>query len=285
VLHRVEGVPGVADGRMLSVVGTLATGPAVLEPPAFRHRLEDTLRAGEGPSGMLLVDLGPEPETGLAVRAAALRGVVRSTDVVTLDVDESTGRSFLALLCPDLPSPWTAAAIGDRLRRTAQLAEGLDGDQLPQVSVTVARTDDSAESLLRRASATLQTELRADLPVLLDATPLRTTVRQHTVGSGRAVVVRLAGEADLSTLRGLTRLLEAIVEDRPAGLVVDASSLSFCDVATVRALVTATDRAARRGAVVGVAGMPATMERVVRIGWSGSTLRRWTSVEDALASF
>jgi len=285
VLHRIEGVPGVAGGRMLSVVGTLATGPAVLEPPAFRHRLDDTLRTAQGPPGMLLVDLGPEPETGLAVRAAALRGVVRSTDVVTLDVDETTGRSYLALLCPDLPAPWTAAAIGDRLRRTAQLTESPDGDQLPQVSVTVARADDSAESLLRRASATLQTELRAEPPVLLEAPPLRTTVRQHAVGSGRAVVVRLAGEADLSTLRGLTRLLEAIVEDRPAGLVVDASALAFCDVATVRALVTATDRAARGGAVVGVAGMPTTMERVVALGWSGSTLRRWASVDDALAAF
>ena len=284
VLHRVQGVPGVVRGRMLSVVGTLATGPAVLDPPAFRHRVADTLRESEGPPGVLLVDLGPEPETGLASRAAALRGVVRATDVVSLDVDDSTGRSYLALLCPDLPAPWTAAAIGDRLRRTAQLTEGLDGDELPQVSVTVARPDDSAETLLRRANASLHTELRADVPVVVDAAPLRTTVRQHAVAAGRAVVVRLSGEADLSTLRGLTRLLEAIIEDRPAGLVVDASALVFCDVATVRALVAATDRAARAGAVVGVAAMPPTMERVFSIGWGGSSLHRWSSVEDALAS-
>jgi anti-anti-sigma factor len=283
-LHRVQGVPGVVRGRMLSVVGTLATGPAVLDPPAFRHRVADTLRESDGPPGVLLVDLGPEPETGLASRAAALRGVVRATDVVSLDVDGTTGRSYLALLCPDLPAPWTAAAIGDRLRRTAQLTEGLDGDELPQVSVTVARPDDSADTLLRRANASLHTELRAELPVVVDAAPLRTTVRQHTVGAGRAVVVRLAGEADLSTLRGLTRLLEAIVEDRPAGLVIDASALAFCDVATVRALVTMTDRATRAGAVVGVAAMPTTMERVFAIGWGGSSLHRWSTVEDALAS-
>lgn len=284
VLHRVEGVPGVVRGRMLSVVGTLATGPAVLDPPAFRHRLDDTIRAGEGPPGVLLVDLGPEPETGLAGRASALRGVVRATDVVSLDVDEATGRSYLALLCPDLPAPWTAAAIGDRLRRTAQLSEGLAGDELPQVSVTVARPDDSAESLLRRASTSLHTELRADPPVLVDAPPLRTTVRQRTVRAGRAIVVRLAGEADLSTLRGLIRLLDAIVEDRPAGLVIDASALAFCDVATVRALVSITERAARAGAVVGVAGMPTTMERVFALGWSGSSLHRWSSAEEALAA-
>src|SRR4051812_15449684 len=284
VLHRVQGVPGVVKGRMLSVVGSLATGPLVLDPPAFRNRLADTLRAADGPPGVLLVDLGPEPGTGLASRASALRGVVRATDVVSLDVDEATGRSYLALLCPDLPAPWTAAAIGDRLRRTAQLSEGLAGDELPQVSVTVARPDDSAESLLRRASTSLHTELRADLPIVVEAAPLRTTVRQHTVGAGRAVVVRLAGEADLSTLRGLTRLLEAIVEDRPAGLVIDASALAFCDVATVRALVTMTDRATRAGAVVGVAAMPATMERVFAIGWGGSSLHRWSTVEDALAS-
>jgi anti-anti-sigma regulatory factor len=284
VLHRVQGVPGVVKGRMLSVVGSLATGPVVLDPPAFRHRLADTLRAADGPPGVLLVDLGPEPETGLASRASALRGVVRATDVVSLDVDESSGRSYLALLCPDLPAPWTAAAIGDRLRRTAQLSEGLAGDELPQVSVTVARPDDSAESLLRRASRSLHTELRADPPVLVDAAPLRTTVRKHTVRAGSAVVLRLAGEADLSTLRGLIRLLDAIVEDRPAGLVVDASALAFCDVATVRALVTVTDRAARAGAVVGVAGMPTTMERVFSLGWSGSSLQRWGSVEEALAA-
>jgi anti-anti-sigma regulatory factor len=269
---------------MLSVVATLATGPAVLDPHAFRHRIDDTLRAGDGPPGVLLVDLGPEPETGLAGRASALRGVVRATDVVSLDVDETTGRSYLALLCPDLPAPWTAAAIGDRLRRTAQLVEGLAGDELPQVSVTVARPEDSADSLLRRASTSLHTELRVDPPVLVEAPPLRTTVRQHTVPRGRAVVGRLAGEADLSTLRGLTRLLDAIVEDRPTGLVIDASALAFCDVATVRALVTVTERAARVGAVVGVAGMPSTMERVFTLGWSGSSLQRWAGVEEALAS-
>lgn len=285
VMHRVEGVSAAFGGRVVSVLGTLATGPAVLDPPAFRHRLADTMRTGEAPPGVLLVDLGPEPDTGVAGRAAALRGAVRATDVVSVDVDEATGRSFLALLCPDLPAPWTAAAIGDRLRRAAQLTEGLEFQEAAQVSVTVARPEDSAESLLRRASASLHTELH--LPpetVPLDAVPLRTTVRQHAVGAGRAVVVRLSGEADLSTLRGLVRLLEAIVEDRPAGLVIDASSLTFCDVATVRALVAGTERASRAGALVGIAGMPATMDRVFRLGWSGSHLRRWASVDAALAS-
>jgi anti-anti-sigma factor len=134
--------------------------------------------------------------------------------------------------------------------------------------------------LLRRATASLHTELHAPL----DVAPLRTTVRDHAVRSGRAVVVRLAGEADLSTLRGLTRLLEAIVEDHPVGLVIDASQLTFCDVATVRALVASTERAARAGAVVGVAGMPPTMQRVFDLGWSGPGLHRWASVEVALAS-
>jgi anti-sigma B factor antagonist len=278
-LHRVEGVPGVPGGRVVSVVGTLAAGPVVLDRPAFRRRVADSLRDGAA-FGVLLVDLGEQRPGGLAGRASALGGVVRTTDVVSLDVDEGTGRSYLALLCPALPAPWTAAVIGDRLRRAAQLTEGLAGAELPQVSVTVARPDESAESLLRRASASLHTELH----VSLDIAPLRTTVRDHAVRSGRAVVVRLAGEADLSTLRGLTRLLEAIVEDRPVGLVVDASELSFCDVATVRALVAAAEQAAGAGAVVGVAGMPPAMERVFELGWSGPGLQRWASVERALAS-
>jgi anti-anti-sigma factor len=279
VLHRVEGVPGVPGGRVVSVVGTLAAGPVVLDRPAFHQRVDDSLRNGAA-FGVLLVDLGQQNPAGLAGRASALRGVVRTTDVVSLDVDDGSGRSYLALLCPALPAPWTAAAIGDRLRRAAQLTEGLAVAELPQVSVTVARPEDSAESLLRRASASLRTELQAPL----DVTPLRTTVRDHAVSSGRVVVVRLVGEADLSTLRGLTRLLEAIVEDRPVGLVLDASQLTFCDVATVRALVTAAERASRAGAVVGVAGMPATMERVFSLGWSGSRLQRWATLEVALAS-
>jgi anti-anti-sigma factor len=279
VLHRVEGVPGVPGGRVVSVIGSLAAGPAVLDRAAFRQRVADSLRES-GAFGVLLVDLGQQSAASLAGRAAALRGVVRTTDVVSLDVDERTGRSYLTLLCPALPAPWTAAVIGDRLRRAAQLTEGLAGAELPQVSVTVARPDDTAESLLRRASASLHTELHAPL----DIVPLRTTVRDHAVRSGRAVVVRLAGEADLSTLRGLTRLLEAIVEDRPVGLVIDASQLTFCDVATVRALVGSTERAARAGAVVGVAGMPPMMERVFDLGWSGPRLERWGSVEVALAS-
>jgi anti-sigma B factor antagonist len=280
VLHRVEGIAGVHGGRVVSVLGTLAAGPAVLDASTFRHRVADTLRQGEGSPGVLLVDLGQQAPGALAGRAAALQGVVRTTDVVSLDVDDLTGRSYLALLCPALPAPWTAAVIGDRLRRAAQLTEGLSGDELPQVSVTLARPDDSAESLLRRASSSLHTELH----VPVDATPLRTTVREHLVRSGRAVVVRLTGEADLSTLRGLVTLLEAIVEDRPAGLVLDATHLTFCDVATVRALLAATERASRAGMVVGVAGMPPTMERVVTLGWSGAPLRRWNGIEDALAS-
>ena len=279
VLHRVEGVPGVRGGRVVSVVGTLAAGPAVLDRAAFRERVADSLRE-DGAFGVLLVDLGEQNPAGVAGRASALQGVVRTTDVVSLDVDEGTGRSYLALLCPALPAPWTAAVIGDRLRRAAQLTEGLAGGELPQVSVTVARPEDSAESLLRRASASLQSELH----VPLDVAPLRTTVRDHAVRSGRAVVVRLVGEADLSTLRGLTRLLEAIVEDRPVGLVIDASQLTFCDVATVRALMATAEGAARAGAVVGVAGMPPIMERVVDLGWSGPRLHRWASVEVALAS-
>jgi anti-anti-sigma regulatory factor len=280
VLHRVEGVPGVRGGRVVSVVGTLAAGPAVLDARTFRQRIADTLRAGTGTPGVLLVDLGRQRPGGLAGRAAALRGVVRTTDVVSLDVDDLTGRSYLALLCPALPAPWTAAVIGDRLRRAGQLTEGLDDAELPPVSVTVARPDDSPESLLRRASSSLHTELH----VPLEATPLRTTVREHAVRTGRAVVVRLGGEADLSTLRGLVALLEAIVEDRPAGLVIDAAHLTFCDVATVRALLRATERAARAGTVVGVAGMPPTMERVVTLGWSGPPLHRWNGIEDALTS-
>jgi anti-anti-sigma regulatory factor len=280
VLHRVEGVSGVRGGRVVSVLGMLAVGPAVLDAPTFRHRIADTLRVGEATPGVLLVDLGEQRPRGLAGRAASLRGVVRTTDVVSLDVDDLTGRSYLALLCPALPAPWTAAVIGDRLRRATQLTEGLEGVELPQLSVTVARPDDSADSLLRRASSSLHTELR----VPVEPAPLRTTVREHVVRTGRAVVVQLAGEADLSTLRGLVTLLEAIVADRPVGVVIDASRLAFCDVATVRALLGATERAARARTVVGVAGMPATMERVVTLGWSGPPLHRWKSVEDALGS-
>ncbi|HVN11367.1 MAG TPA: STAS domain-containing protein [Kineosporiaceae bacterium] len=283
-LHRVEGVPGVAGGRVLSVLGSLATGPAVLDRPTFRHRVADTLRESGGSSGVLLVDLGQPVRggpghSGLADRAAVLQGVVRTTDIVTLDVDDATGRSYLALLCPSLPAPWTVAAIGDRLRRAAQLTGGSSGMQ-PQVSVTVARQDDSPDSLLRRATSSLHTELHG----ALEAAPLRTTVREHAVAAGRAVVVGLAGEADLSTLRGLTRLLEAIVEDRPAALVVDAGHLAFCDVATARALLAAAGQAGQAGIQVGIAGMPSTMEKMITLGWSGSRLRRWTSVEVALAS-
>jgi anti-sigma B factor antagonist len=278
VLHRVEGVPGVSGGRVMSVVGTLAAGPAILDRTTFRQRVADSLRDGAA-FGVLLVDLGRQSPAGLAARASALRGVVRTTDVVSLDVDASTERSYLALLCPALPAPWTAAVIGDRLRRAAQLTEGLAA-AMPQVSVTVARPDDDAQSILRRATASLHTELHSPL----DLVQLRTTVRDHAVRSGRAVVLRLAGEADLSTLPGLTRLLEAIIEDRPVGLVIDASQLTFCDVAAMRAVVAAAQRAGRVGTVVGVAGMPATMEPVFNLGWSSPHLQRWPSVQAAVAS-
>ena len=98
--------------------------------------------------------------------------------------------------------------------------------------------------------------------------------RQHP-GSGLQV------RAICSTPR-LIPAVDAIVEDRPAGLVIDASALAFCDVATVRALAASQSEPHARAQWSGVAGMPTTMERVFALGWSGSSLHRWnSSAEDA----
>jgi anti-anti-sigma factor len=66
------------------------------------------------------------------------------------------------------------------------------------------------------------------------------------VGDGDAVVVRLRGEHDRSTVPVLAEILASAVAVDDANLVIDLSEVQFMDAATVRVLLQARDRLAQQ---------------------------------------
>ena len=54
---------------------------------------------------------------------------------------------------------------------------------------------------------------------------------------GGAMILRLAGEIDISSSHILTSHFEAIARDRPSGVIIDATGVSFMDSTGLHALV------------------------------------------------
>jgi anti-sigma B factor antagonist len=70
---------------------------------------------------------------------------------------------------------------------------------------------------------------------------------RHTTGSGAATLA-LAGDLDLATAHLLDQHVHrALVESRPAGLVIDVTDLEFCDSTGVHALIRARREAHQHG--------------------------------------
>jgi anti-sigma B factor antagonist len=104
-----------------------------------------------------------------------------------------------------------------------------------------------------------------------------------TVDSGeRGPVIRLNGEADLSTARELSGVLTAQISGGARHLTVELSQLRFADSATVRTLVEAYHMLGDRGGTLELAGpQPAVartlsllgMDQVLHVGPSVGTTR------------
>ena len=80
-----------------------------------------------------------------------------------------------------------------------------------------------------------------------------------------AVVIRLAGEMDLSTAAELRRLLEAVETDAAATIVLDMSKVSFIDAHSIGVILHASMAAEVRGQVLQVDGLRGLPARVVRL--------------------
>ncbi|HEX6578862.1 MAG TPA: STAS domain-containing protein [Jiangellaceae bacterium] len=89
-----------------------------------------------------------------------------------------------------------------------------------------------------------------------------------------AVVIRLAGEMDLSTAAELRRLLGAAETDTAATIVLDMSEVSFIDAHCIGVILHAWTAAEVRGQVLQVDGLRGLPARVVRLLGLESTFVR-----------
>jgi anti-sigma B factor antagonist len=100
-------------------------------------------------------------------------------------------------------------------------------------------------------------------------------------GADGAVIVRLSGEADITTAPALAEALGSRAAENTALLVVDASGLSFIDSAAIHVLVVAHHRlhsAGRRLALV--SPVPAVM-RVLQLTGLDRVIAVYSCLSDA----
>jgi anti-anti-sigma factor len=83
-------------------------------------------------------------------------------------------------------------------------------------------------------------------------------LRLRTGREGRTQVVRLIGELDLATVRGLERELRRVERAAPAVIAIDLSELTFIASAGIAAILEASQRSSERGyRLIVVRGNPA----------------------------
>ncbi len=104
------------------------------------------------------------------------------------------------------------------------------------------------------------------------------TVRR---ASGVAVAV-LHGEYDIGNAPALRKQLVDVLRQRPIGLVVDLSQVSFCDLACIRALVAVRGRADALGAWLRLAAPPPLLCRLLDLTGLGASLPVFSDVEQAM---
>jgi anti-sigma B factor antagonist len=100
--------------------------------------------------------------------------------------------------------------------------------------------------------------------------------------AGGVVVAVLRGEYDLGNAPALRRQLLSVLRQRPVGLVIDLSQVSFCDLACVRTLVALRCRAEALGAWIRLAGPPPVLCRMLDLTGLGASLPVFSDVEHAL---
>jgi anti-sigma B factor antagonist len=98
---------------------------------------------------------------------------------------------------------------------------------------------------------------------------------------GGEVVVALEGEMDLANADALGAALTAVLDTRPARVIVDLANLSFLDSSGIRCLLIASDQAAAIGAKLFVTRPTGSIRRVLEVtGTDALLLER--SAGDAL---
>jgi anti-sigma B factor antagonist len=100
--------------------------------------------------------------------------------------------------------------------------------------------------------------------------------------AGAVAVAVLHGEYDLGNASALRRQLVSVLRQRPVGLVIDLSQVSFCDLACIRTLVALRRRAEALGAWIRLAAPPPLLCRMLDLTGLGASLPVFSDVEHAL---
>lgn len=88
--------------------------------------------------------------------------------------------------------------------------------------------------------------------------------------AGPVIVLRVAGEVDLSTIDLLRTALDTLLAQRPAHLIVDLSALEFCSARGLSLLGQAGDTALGHDVGYAVAAASARLNRVWAMGWTAA---------------
>ena len=90
--------------------------------------------------------------------------------------------------------------------------------------------------------------------------------------AGAFIVLRIAGEIDLSSVDTMQAALADALRQLPGLLLVDLAEVGYCGVRALALLVAAGDTASGQGTVYAVSGASDLINRVWTIGWHDGEL-------------
>ena len=114
-------------------------------------------------------------------------------------------------------------------------------------------------------------------------TDLSITMMVLPAGDGMCAVVRLAGEADL-TSTGLRDALAAAMAGRPRLLLVDMSALTFIDSGATQMIIAAYQVFRREGGTLALVGPAPAAARVLELTGVSELITVYGSVDRAVTS-
>ncbi|PXX59197.1 anti-anti-sigma factor [Nocardia tenerifensis] len=117
-----------------------------------------------------------------------------------------------------------------------------------------------------------------------DAYPVADTMTTTVASRDGATVLTVSGEVDLATAPALESSIEAILDGKPAALIIDLSAVSFLASAGMAVLVATHQRAGESTAIAVVADGPAT-SRQLRMTNLDQVFAVHSTLEEALAGF
>lgn len=117
-----------------------------------------------------------------------------------------------------------------------------------------------------------------------DAYPVADTMTTTVASQDGATVLTVAGEVDLATAPALESSIEAILNGKPAALIIDLTAVSFLASAGMAVLVATHQRAGDATAIAVVADGPAT-SRQLRMTNLDQVFAVHSTLEAALAGF